>query len=77
MKIYTSMPGIRSRRRMQGMSQQDAAAALGVTRPCWSSWERGRAMPSAGFLPALAILLRCEIGDLYQEGSNGEVAGQD
>lgn len=53
---------------MRGLSVPEAAAALGVTKQAWYQWERGNALPSAEFLPAMAELLGCEITDLYKDG---------
>lgn len=66
-KIYTSLPGIRTRRRSLGLQAAPLAAALGVSRSAWSQWESGETMPSAGCLPALAEMLQCSIEDLYRE----------
>jgi len=77
MKTYTSMPGIRTRRRALGLAVAAAAAAVGVTKQAWYQWERGEAMPMAPFLPAMAELLQCSIEDLYEEGDDGEAAVQD
>ena len=66
-KIYTSLPGIRTRRRSLGLQAAPLAAALGISRSAWSQWESGETMPSAGYLPALAELLQCSIADLYGE----------
>ena len=66
-KIYTSLPGIRARRRALGLKAAGLADALGVTRAAWSYWESGATMPSSGYLPALAELLQCSIEDLYKD----------
>ena len=62
------MAGIRARRVALGLSVEEAAGALGVTRQGWNQWELGSAMPSARYLPAMAELLRCRIEELYGEG---------
>lgn len=67
MKIYASMPGIRTRRRALGLTAAALATALGVTRQAWNQWEGGATMPSAAYLPAIAELLHCRIEDLYGE----------
>lgn len=61
------MPGIRARRLRRGISVQDAAQELGVTRQAWHYWEAGQYIPSAGLLPAMAQVLRCRIEDLYTD----------
>lgn len=67
MKTCRTMPGIRTRRLMIGLSVQEAADALGVTRQGWYAWESGKSLPWAGYLPGLAELLQCGIEDLYRE----------
>lgn len=52
---------------MIGLSVQEAADALGVTRQGWYAWESGKSLPWAGYLPGLAELLQCGIEDLYRE----------
>lgn len=74
MKIIETMPGIRTRRRMARMAVANAAAALGVTKQTWYDWERGKYVPSAALLPAMAELLKCSIADLYEEGDDGQAA---
>ena len=66
-KIYTSLPGIRTRRRSLGLQAAPLAETLGVTRSAWSQWEAGATMPSAAYLPALAELLQCSIEELYKD----------
>jgi len=68
MKIYTSLPGIRARRRALGLKAAGLADMLGVSRAAWSQWETGINMPSSAYLPALAELLQCSIEDLYKDG---------
>ena len=86
-KIYTSLPGIRTRRRSLGLQAAPLAETLGVTRSAWSQWEAGATMPSAAYLPALAELLQCSIEELYRDegetraaegvGPYGETEAQD
>ena len=71
MKIYKTIPGIRTRRRTLGLTATFLAAELGVTRQAWNQWEAGTTMPSAAYLPAIAELLQCSIEDLY-EGGDGD-----
>lgn len=74
MKIIETMPGIRTRRRMLNMKVAEAAAGLGVTNQTWYDWERGKYVPSAALLPAMAELLKCSIADLYGDGDDGQAA---
>jgi len=72
MKTYAGMPGIRTRRRVLGIKVADAAAALGVTKTTWYDWEKGKYVPSAALLPAMAALLGCGIEELYRgDGETG------
>ena len=77
MKIYTSLPGIRTRRRSLGLQAAPLAQTLGVTRSAWSQWESGVTMPSSAYLPALAELLQCSIEELYREGAEADDDGAD
>ena len=70
MKIYDAMPGIRARRRARGISVQQAADALGLSRQAWYYYETGVNMPAAALLPAIAELLGCTIEELYEEGED-------
>ena len=45
---------LRQRRRQQGFTQETMAYALGVSPTTYRDWERGIAMPRAGFRPRLA-----------------------
>ena len=38
-------------RRQRGLTQKEAARALGVTAPTVSKWERGTTLPDLGLLP--------------------------
>jgi len=76
-KIYTSLPGIRTRRRSLGLRAAPLAQTLGVTRSAWSQWEAGDTMPSSAYLPALAELLQCSIEDLYREEAAADDDGAD
>lgn len=80
MKTIDKMPGIRTRRRMAGLSVAAAADMIGVTKQTWYDWENGKYIPSAAYLPAIAKLLECRIEELYEdgeEGDDGEAVGQD
>lgn len=65
-KIYHRLAGLRSRRTARGLSVAAAAAAVGVTRVSWWTWEAD-VMPSASYLPAIADVLGCAIEELYEE----------
>ncbi len=59
--------GIASRRKQLGLSQYDLAKMLGVDQTAVHNWERGKAMPTAKRLPAIAKILNCSVDDLLQE----------
>ena len=48
----------------RGMSQAQAAAAIGVSYVTLSKWENGRAKPSADSLIKLARAYACTVDDL-------------
>ena len=49
----------------KGMTQQQLADALDVTRSTVAMWEAGNAVPRADKLPLLAKVLGCTIEDLF------------
>lgn len=69
-KRYLS--GLRPMRKKAGLTQDDLAAAAGVSKQSISLWESGDRWPSAEFLPGLARGCGCEIKDLYGEGDETE-----
>lgn len=56
--------GIASKRRQLGLSQTDLAKMLGVDQTAVHNWERGKAMPAAKRLPAIARILQCSVDEL-------------
>ena len=57
--------GLAPRRKGAGYTQETFADALGCTRSLLAAWEAGRLWPSARWLPDMAALLSCPIGELY------------
>ena len=55
-------------RRRAGLSQEQLADRLGVTRQSVSKWEGGAAVPELGKLVALADLFGVTLDDLVREG---------
>ena len=51
-------------RKKLGMTQDEVAARLGVTRQAVSKWERGIALPDAGLLVPLSELLSTSVESL-------------
>lgn len=55
---------IRSKRKEQGLTQEQAAAALGVSASAVHKWEKGSTYPDITLLPALARLLGVDLNTL-------------
>lgn len=53
---------LRERRIAHGMTQEEAAAAVGVTQPTWSGWESGEQMPRGRRLEELERTLGVDTG---------------
>lgn len=66
-------------RRKAGLSQEQLADRLGVTRQSVSKWESGAAMPELGKLIALSELFDVSIDYLVKEGNTSDplTAGQE
>ena len=64
--------GIASRRKQLGLSQNDLAKLLGVDQTAVHSWERGKAMPAAKRLPAIAKVLNCSVDELLQDDAEDD-----
>ena len=65
MTVGFSAGALAKRRRGKGLSQDDLASLLGVTRQAVSEWERNRNTPMHDILPGLAAALDCLIDDLF------------
>lgn len=63
--------GIASRRKRLGLSQNELAKLLGVDQTAVHNWERGKAMPNAKRLPAIAKILKCSVDELLQDDAEG------
>lgn len=55
---------IREFRKRAGITQEELAQLLGVSRPAVAQWERGINNPRADMLIKLANLFKCSIDDL-------------
>lgn len=51
-------------RRRSGMSQQEVAATIGVTRQTVSNWESGRGLPDISLIESLAAALGVSVAEL-------------
>ncbi len=63
----TMLRGLRRIRKKAGLTQDEAAAMLGVTRQSYCYWETLRAQPTAKNMIGLMNLFDCSIEDLYRE----------
>ena len=61
-------------RRERGMSQEELAAQLGVSRQAVSKWERAESSPDTDNLIALARLFHISLDDLLLPASGGQGA---
>ncbi len=64
MEMKTCGEFIRERRAERGLSQQQLASALHVTREAVSKWENGRGFPDVSLLPPLAEALDVSVSEL-------------
>lgn len=71
------MDGLRYYRRRAGMTQEQLADSIGVTRGAVGMWEIGKCWPSAALLPQIADLLLCSIDELYTRPDNYTEIGDD
>jgi transcriptional regulator with XRE-family HTH domain len=55
---------IKELRLKRGLSQEDLAKKVGVSRVAVVFWEQGKAMPHASRIKAVAKALRCKVTDL-------------
>jgi phage repressor protein C with HTH and peptisase S24 domain len=62
-------PVIKEARKARGLTQGDVASALKISRPAVGQWESGDTGPDRDRLPALAKLLKIDLGAL----TNGEL----
>ena len=53
-------------RKSSGLSQKEAAAAIGISQATYSAYERGRNEPPAEILVRLSYLFKCPIDILVQ-----------
>lgn len=58
---------IRARREALGITQEQLAELVGISRITISQWERGKNKPWARHLPALAAVFDCSVGELLSD----------
>lgn len=57
----------KEQRKKAGLTQMEAAKALGVTDAAVNQWETGKTMPTAKRLADVAKLYNCTIDELLRE----------
>ncbi|WP_262396975.1 helix-turn-helix domain-containing protein [Zongyangia hominis] len=55
---------ISMRRKTMGLTQEELASYLGVSKPAVSKWESGQSYPDITLLPVLAAYFNCSVDDL-------------
>lgn len=71
MEDIKKLEGLAPRRTRMGLSQEELASAVGVTRTAVTNWETGFAWPPARLLPLLADALLCTVDDLFHAPEEG------
>lgn len=54
-------------RQKAGLTQQQAATALGINQATVCLWENGKTAPRAALLPRIAALYHCTVDDLLKK----------
>ena len=65
MELKRGLEGLAFYRQRAGLTQQQLAEGLNVSRTAVTMWETGQSWPSAAILPKLADVLLCSIDELY------------
>lgn len=65
MKRYEPMLQLRSKRIEKGMTQQELANAVGITRAVICNYENGLWSPRRNTIEKIALVLDCPVGELY------------
>ena len=60
---------LKEMRLKKGLTQQQLANELFVTRQCISRWEQGRTLPDVNNIEKISIVLGCSINDLIDDSS--------
>lgn len=61
------MVGLRDLRERAGLSMEELAKAVGVSRQSLFAWETGKAWPSSMYLQPMARALGCTVEDLFRD----------
>lgn len=76
-EVNTGLVGLAPRRKRAGYTQATFADALGIERGRLANYEVGISWPSAQMLPAMAALLHCGIGELYERPAETSIPEQE
>ena len=60
---------LKSWRETKGLSQNDAAVKIGVTKQCWQLWESGRRIPDATHVRKLMKMTGVDPNALFAAAS--------
>lgn len=58
------MYGLRALRESKGLSMEDVAKAVGVSRIAVLKWEKGMSVPNSRYIQKLAQVLDCPLEDV-------------
>ena len=64
-------------RNMYGMSQEEIAVKIGISRQAYAKWESGATMPNPVQLAKLAAIYCVEVGKFFEFDFNFNVASPD
>ena len=70
------LEGLAFYRQRAGLTQQQLAEGLNVSRTAVTMWETGQSWPSAALLPVVADTLLCSIDELYSNPIKSEEGSQ-
>lgn len=63
---------LRGCREKAGLTRDEVAAAMNISKDAIKKWETGKALPVASKLPAIANLYGCSIDELFREEPGAE-----
>lgn len=67
--MNTISKNLKRLRNRNGITQQELADKLFVTRQCISRWEQGKTLPDINNIERIAVVLDCSINDLVDDNS--------
>ena len=60
------MNNLKALREAKGLTQEDVAKVVGVSRVAVLKWENHQSIPNAKYVPKLAQLLKCSVDDILR-----------